>query len=338
MNKFPEEKIILEFDLLKVQDFLGMMALIICYPFATLSFLQGETTKENRLFNACLIEDIKNVEFESIKRYFVAKRIASQKSLKTVITWFENQSIERAFNFGLREAGFCGKIVGCQFFLNYSSYLNAYPSDLDRIQNTAPDVVLVNGKTYLRNLNKIKYEIGVALRYQNIFSFPLNLKVFENQGVVLLASYIMDDTKAMIKFATKLNTKIVFKVHPTQRPEMFLNEVNTNFSFAEKNLYGLFAGSSIFISTASGSAVEAVACGKSVIIIGSRDNLIACPLIDYGRGEIWDIVFDEEEMIMVFERIQNFRIQNKVRLLEIAKWYRANFFEENSPDFIKKFL
>lgn len=328
----------LEYDVLQWQDFCSMFVKILRFPAKTLSFRVRETTPCNSLFNAYLIEDMKKIDFESIKRYYVGKRIGKSKGLKTVITWFENQSNERAFNLGLRESGFAGKIIGCQFFIFFPSYINAFPTDLDRLQKTSPDIVLVNGRAYLRSLERIKYEIGVALRYQKIFAFSLQHDAFSGDGTVLLSSYIVSETVAVIKFAKNLNTRVLIKVHPTQRPEFYIKYVDSKFDFVDKDLYDLFREHAIFITTASGSALEAVACGKSVIIIGSNDNLTACPMLEYGRGLIWDIVFEEGEILETHMRLLECRKRHSEHLLEIAGWYRTSFFAEDHKGFWEGFF
>lgn len=333
LNDFPDFKMLLEFDLLKTSDYLEMLWMILITPISPVSYLQKENSKEKSLFNACLIDDIRNFDFESIKRYFVARRAGKAPKLSAVMSWCENQSIDRAFNYGIRESGFAGKIIGCQLFLNYLSYLNSEPSDLDHQQKNAPDVVVVNGKAYLKKLERIKYELGESLRYKKIFSTHLDHEKLETKGVVILSSYIQEDTKHMIKIASILQENILLKLHPTQSPDMFRNYLSPNCSFTESSIYELFKDNSIFISTASGSAMEAVACGKSVIIAGKPGELVACPLIDKGRGEIWDIVFSENELKPVFNKLRNQRNNNPKRISELASWYRENFFVQSNERF-----
>ena len=100
----------------------------------------------------------------------------------------------------------------------------------------------------------------------------------------------------------------------------------------------MFYKSNLVISTASGTAVEAVSCGLSVIIVASRDNLTSNPLVEYGRGEIWDIVFSRDEIDTIYNSLIAYRDKNKNRIAEIAKWYRDNFFiEPNRENIIMAF-
>ncbi len=331
----PEDSVVLEFDILSFLDYLKMLFIIFCYPFRLLRALQPSVSSENEQFNACLIEDLRTIDFEAIKRFLIGKKLGKLKQLKTVISWCEFQAQERGFFLGIRQSGSSACIVGCQFYLNYLAYLNSFPETLDHNLKFAPDVMLVNGKAFLRNVEKIDYKVGVALRYQKVFSFEKKQIDKASTLPVFLASYIVQETIELINYAKSLNTKIILKLHPTQKPEFFKDEINSNIVFAENSIYDLFEENLIFISTASGSAVEAVACGKTVVIVGSRDNLTANPLIETGRGEIWDIVFEESEMLEVMEKLVRFRSENPERIEELSNWYKENFFERENKDYLK---
>jgi hypothetical protein len=86
------------------------------------------------------------------------------------------------------------------------------------------------------------------------------------------------------------------------------------------------------ITTGSGTAVEAVAVGVSVIIINSQTNLTSNPLIDFGKGEIWDEVNTEEELLTKLSQLQEFRKNNLDRIDEISKFYKDNFFVEPTEE------
>lgn len=328
-----ETPIALEFDFLKPFDYFKMFCLILVLPITPVFYQQKENSQENKLFNACLIDDIRYFDFEAVKRYFVARRVRAVPRLSAILSWCENQAIDRAFNYGIREKGFAGKIIGCQLFLSYLSYFSSEPSDLDHQQHNAPDMVVVNGKAYLRKLKRIQYELGESLRYKAIFSMPLDQSIFNAFGVVILASYIQEETKYMMEITGKIPERILLKLHPTQCPDMFRKFLSPNCSFTESNVYELFKSNSIFIATASGSALEAVACGKSVIIVGKTDTIVACPLTNVGKGEIWEIVFSEYELGQVFNQLMNKRKTEPDKILAFAAWYRDNFFVEKNDHF-----
>jgi len=79
-----------------------------------------------------------------------------------------------------------------------------------------------------------------------------------------------------------------------------------------------------------------VAVGVSVVIVASKTNLTSNPLIDYGKGEIWDIVSEKDEIVPTITKLSNFRKENPDRILEIAKYYKDNFFIEPTEENIMR--
>ncbi len=88
----------------------------------------------------------------------------------------------------------------------------------------------------------------------------------------------------------------------------------------------MFKNAKIVIGTASGTAVEALVCGVSVVIIASVDNLTANPLVEQGRGNIWDIVYNVKDLETTINNLLKYREENKIEIENISKWYRDNFF------------
>ncbi|HHB94447.1 MAG TPA: hypothetical protein ENK88_04810 [Campylobacterales bacterium] len=112
--------------------------------------------------------------------------------------------------------------------------------------------------------------------------------------------------------------------------------MSRDIKVVNNNIYKLFKNTAIVISTASGTAVEAVASGVSVIIIASQDNLTANPLVEKGRGEIWDIAFSKDDVEKLYNKLLKYRKENLEDIKEIALWYRDNFFVEPTEENIIK--
>ena len=210
-----------------------------------------------------------------------------------------------------------------QFYLNYEIYFNSYVSDLDYEILSSPHRVLVNGRYYLQDRKKVKYSVGVSFRYKYIFSFS---GIKEEKNILLLGSYLENDTKYMIDNMDKFNN-VIFKNHPAVNIKN-LGKLPKNIVITEKNIYQLFETTKLVIGTASGTSVEAVACGISVIIIASQDNLTANPLVEYGKGKIWDMAFSKDEIIFLYNRLLDYRKNNKEEIKKISNWYKDNFFVE----------
>jgi len=318
-----------EFEILSCMDFLSIFFMLLKYPFKTLRLLQIEKSNDDRLFNNELIKDISNLSFDAFSRYIVGKNI-SKTNISKVYSWSEFQVIERSFNYGVRSNNDNIKLYGCQLYLNYNSYFNTSVDDIDFIQKTSYHDVLVNSKYYLLDRNLVHYKVGVSLRYKNVFLFN---KIIIPKNIVLIGTFFKE-TKYMLDFVENFDL-ILFKNHPIVDIKNF-GQLNENIILVNDNIYKLFENASIIISTSSGTSVEAVACGVSVIIIASQDNLTANPLVDFGKGKIWDIAFSKDDVKILYNNLIDYRKNNAEEIKEIASWYKDNFFIEPTEENIIK--
>ncbi|WP_419770608.1 MAG: hypothetical protein ACNI3C_02110 [Candidatus Marinarcus sp.] len=312
---------ILEYELLKLNDFIRLFGYFLIYPFKTLRLLQNENENTDISFNYSLIIDIQNVNFESFTRHILGEKLANISSLKKIYSWSEFQVIERSFNYSIRKNSDTIELIGLQFFLNYETYFNTYVDDLDYEMLSSPHKILVNGKYYLQNREKVRYDIGVSLRYKDIFLFKC---IKEEKNILLLGSYIATDTMHMLK-SIEAFENVIFKNHPVVDIRK-LGKLSKNITVTNENIYKLFENTKLVIATASGTGVEAVSCGISVIIIASNDNLTANPLIEYGKGKIWDIAFSKDDVGILYNKLIEYRKNNIEDIKKISMWYKENFF------------
>ncbi len=319
-----------EFELLSIKNFISMFILILQYPFKTLRLLQKEKSGDDILFNNELIKDIESFNFETFSRYILGENIANIDRLSKVYSWSEFQAIERSFNFAIRKKNKNIKLFGCQFYLNFETYFSNKIDDIDVEQGTSFHHVLVNAKYYLLERKKVDYKIGVSLRYKNMFSFN---KVLSKKDIILLGSHL-EETKYTLNCLPDFD-RVLFKSHPSINMKSFLNLSNKIIP-VEDDIYTLFQNALIIITTASGTAVEAVACGIPVIIVASKNNLVGNPLVANGKGKVWDIAFSKDDVFRVYNELLEFKKYNIKELESIANWYKENFFVEPNEKNIKK--
>jgi len=325
---------IFEFEFLSLVDFIILFFMIIKYPFKVLNLKQKKSSYLNKLFNYSLIEDLNSNNFSSFARYILGSKLSKIDKLEKIYSWCEFQTIERSFNYSIRKNNQSLRLIGLQFYINYETYFNTYIDDFEYNNLTSPHSILVNGKYFILKRKNIKYDIGVSLRYNGIFSFK---GVVEEKNILLVGSYIISDTKYLLNCATKFSN-LIFKNHPAIDISR-LNDLPKNINVSNDSIYKLFKNTKLVILTsASGVAVEAVSCGLSVIIVASQNNLTANPLTDKGRGKIWDLAFNIDEIDKIYKKLIEFRSHNKDEILAIASWYKKNFFvEPTEQNIIKTF-
>lgn len=330
INK-EKEKFLFEFELLSLRDFGQLFTLTVLYPFKTLRLLQPDKLPIDICFNQSLIQDIQKNSLEEFKRYIFGINLAKLQKINTIYSWSEFQVIERSFNYGIRTRNANIKLIGCQPYINYETYFNSYIDDIDYDAQSSPHEVFVNGVHYLLKREKVIYRLGVSLRYSDVFTFS-GIKKGEN--ILLLGSYFESETKYLLKSIRNFEN-VVFKNHPAFNIAK-LGPLPDNVTLTNESVYTLFETAESAIGTASGSLLEAVACGVSVLILASQKNLTANPLVEYGKGKIWDIAYTTDEIPALYDKLMTYRKHNKPEIQELSEWYKNNFFIEPTEQNILK--
>ncbi len=325
-----QKDVIIDYQLVGFFDIFRIFRICFIYPF-TIFRLRQYPKEENILFNNAIINDLKFFHFDSVVRFFVGKNLAKIDIVKDIFSWSEFQVVERSFNYAIRKNNSNIVLNGCQFFLNYEIYFSSFIYDIDYDMYCSPHNVLVNGKAYIKDTKKIRYKDGISLRYKSVFEFN---GIKEEKNIILLGSYILQDTKYMIQ-SLKNFDNIIFKNHPVVDINNF-GDLLDNVKISQEDIYKLFENAKVVVSTASGTLIEAVACGISAIVLASQDNLTANPLVEYGREKIWDIAYDASDIEQIYKKLVDYKNNNKEEIKNIAKWYKDNFFIEPSENNIKK--
>jgi len=280
-----------------------------------------------------LLKDISNQRFDGFSRYIFGKNIAKISNISKIYSWSEFQLIERAFNYAVRNNSDI-KVYACQFLVNYPTNFNMHVQDIDEANGSAPNKVLVNGSHYLLERQKVDYQLGVSLRYQNIFEYQSQKLGF---NIVLLGSYFINETMNMLELVCNIDS-VIFKGHPAINIDVFQDAIGSNIKITSKNIYDLFPETALIIGSASGSLAEAIACGVSVVIVARENELITNPLADMGKGKMWDIAFNINEVDQKMKNLLDFRNKNTSEIKGISNWYKKNLFiEPNEENIVKTF-
>jgi hypothetical protein len=333
-----ERNIISEFDFINILDMFKILIFILLYPFKIKKvFSQNRGVKS--VFDYSLIESLNGSDFKSYIRYITGKNIASQYSFKKIISWCEYQNIDKAFYKAVNESGKNITIYGCQFLVPYNSWLNFFIPKSEKSFNLTPTTVLTNGKYYL-DFIELDKRVGVSLRYKHIFNKQNSF--VKEEYILLLGSFIKSDTLRLIEFAksSSLNANIILRLHPTQDFDMYKDEVDSSWILSKDSTLNEDIAKSFMIITndATGTSLETVCSEKSTIVVANRDKFYSIPLVEYGKGKIWDIAFNKNDIEKLYNTLLKYREENMDEIKEIASWYRDNFFvEPNEENIVKAF-
>jgi hypothetical protein len=335
LYKEKKNKYLFEYDFLKFFDFVRIFIFIMRYPIKQFDLIQNGNAYLDNLFNYELFNCLPNTSFEPFVRYIVGERLAKRLSRNSkIISWQEFQNLEKTFYKAIRSSNNKILIYGCEFLIKYELYLSMHITNIDESLLIVPHKTLLNGNYNYSSSNKHHFQNGVSLRYKNIFRFENSFNHNEN-SLVLLAQDV-NKSKNLLKIIGDIDT-LSIKLHPASNQEDFNQFLKVNWNYVNLNLYDLFKNTNIiFVSTMTGTALEAVACGISVIVVASPNSLKINPLVEYGYGKIWDIVDHQGDLKIKMNSLLEFRKKNENEILFISKWYKDNFFIEPTEKNISK--
>ena len=327
-----------EYELLNFQDIVKIFFFIITYPIKQFKIFQNSESNFDKTFNYELFSCLPKTSFEAYVRYLVGKKLVIRFSSNLhIISWQEFQNLEKSFNRSIRESNKKNIFIyGCEFLVKYENYLSMHITDVDVDLNITPHQTLLNGKYNYSHSSKHNFKEGVSLRYKNIFrDFNYNYDV--GNFLVLLGMDVKDSNILLSKVNSIDN--LLIKIHPATNINQFIDNKKSTWKYTDKNLYNLFDKTSIvFVPTMTGTALEAVASGVSVIVISDSDKFLVNPLINFGQSKIWDIATNTNELIEKVNILMMYRKDNKKEVMLISQWYRDNFFiEPNEKNIIKAF-
>ena len=70
--------------------------------------------------------------------------------IKKVINWFENQTVDKGWNYGFRKFHPNVQTVGYQGFFYYGQYLNQTPTETEDKAKVIPHKIFVNSKIFVK--------------------------------------------------------------------------------------------------------------------------------------------------------------------------------------------
>jgi glycosyltransferase involved in cell wall biosynthesis len=104
------------------------------------------------------------------------------------------------------------------------------------------------------------------------------------------------------------------------------------WGYTEQDVCELLDTAAIIVTSESGVAVEAAAMGVSVIIVASQSGFTCNPMLETGRGRIWDIVFDVHELETTYSKLLEYRADNISGIRELAEFYKGACFVEPTEE------
>ncbi len=264
------------------EDYLDFSDILYCFKFfiRTKKFNINYPKFENLDLSNLIKEEIFGIRnlfsvFIGIANFIFFRKIKSKSiKVKKVINWFENQPMDKGFNYGLRK--YFPKTIsyGYQGFTDYPEYMNIYPSNLEFNSKVIPKKIIITGKRYevLRKefCNKLEIINGPALRAEKIF------KLFKKKNRYNIVIFLEGGTKKNdIDIVSKFidisknfkDLKFFIKTHPILPLNKLDIEIPKNFEVLNGDFSSIAKKTFIAVSYGNTSAtLESLAYGCNLII------------------------------------------------------------------------
>ena len=281
----------------------------------------------------------------------------------TIASWYENQTLNKAFQRGLAlaedQTGRHVPVIGAQLFIWPDTLLNNHPDDAEIRFRLTPDKVLVNGPHFLPAATRQSYAVGPSLRYGYLFnaesagSRPDSAapaggeerqdSAIDAKPLLVLLSYHPDEIRRVLQLVLPLTQQgraIVYKFHPATRPADFSALMPPMAIMAEASLKEALRQAGAVLGSGSGSLAEAVTQGIFVLNVEDPAGIPGLGLNylpEYGEGLLWASVRHTEDVEKALAAARNAQAQSSAQThRERIGIFRDLLFTEPTPERIRE--
>ena len=265
--------------------------------------------------------------------------------LSKTVNWFENQTVDKGWNYGFRKFFPNSKTYGYQGFLYYPQYMNSIPAKYEEFAKIIPSEIISIGKAYVKPrkefFSKLKISVGPALNFRNIYKKYIKKDKIK---VLLILSGIKSLDIILLRWIDNIdyinkNIKIVVKAHPILPINKILpkNNLSNNFIISQKKLSNLLKETSIAICSGPTSAtIESLVynCFLIVPVIDALDEISLKKLNIPSKK--YCLVYDKDDLFNNIRRLINNKSAQKEGRKNISK-LRNTLFEKVNEKNLKFF-
>ena len=286
-NLFSFIKIIKSLDKRKFifkEHYLGIKDILFCINHLNRKkkFYKKYKKYSNIDLSLILLKEIKynldyNSIFISLSNYLFSKKLKQNSvKIKKIINWFENQCVDKGWNFGFRINFKNSEQIGYQAMTNAPMYHSLSPSQYEYSFKVIPKKIAVINRSLIKERsrflkNKNNFILSPALRSQDVFNIKYKKKKTYKIVVFLEGNKISSDLNIVKKFiyvAQRLPELIIYiKKHPRLNFDESTLLVPRNIKFSSKSFPNLASKSKISsCGGATTTVLQSLAYGCQLII------------------------------------------------------------------------
>jgi hypothetical protein len=277
-----------------------------------------------------------------LKYRFAARLKEAGISIRLIIDWFENQSIDKGANAGFHK--FYPEVPLVGYMSGFSKYYMcmAHPTSEEYRAGVLPQVLAVCGKGFTSSIKEfcpqIKVVTAPAFRYAWVWkedpiqSDPRYITVLV--ALSLLHEECVNSLKACIDaLRHNLPPRVRFwlKPHPCSPPlEKIIQKAGVTLPPEFRTISGGFPEwmekADIIVGNESSTVLEALAKGIPAIIIGHRSRVTMHSIPDAVPQGLWQLCFTPREVAEAIKFFINRDDNELQKHKEVAKTVREQYF------------
>jgi hypothetical protein len=241
-------------------------------------------------------------------RLFFRLKLKKYK-IATAINWFENQSLDKGWNFGMNKYYSDGNSHAYIGFLTYcSNFLGPYPTYSEQKAEVLPKTFFLPGKEYINNFKLFNSTLNVELAPAFRFSYINNIKIKEgiyNNILVCLDGVALKDDLKVIEIIYNLksdlrNVNFTIKPHPCINLKLIDNFLDKKYykslNFVESDFSDSISNTNILISNGFTSVcIETMLLGIPVIILAKNNGFTYSPFNN--TDKMFSVCYTVDEML-----------------------------------------
>ncbi len=350
--------IIIQSDFLKLKDYLKSL-----FFFRRVK----NFNLKNLYFEGLNIEDLIRNELNKNKfsqpsliallNFFCFKRMKEEKvDLCKVIDWYENQIVDKGFNYGKNY--FFPKIIS-KGYIGLNSILeinpNFIPSKFEISKNISPNQICLISPKYFEIYKKVKKDIKFCLApaFRNFSLFDqkhLKNKNIEKKKVfkilINFTGFHLDNLE-MINFINKCEIlksekiSVFIRPHQESKREVFEKRISKKiqYYFSKKKFYDEMKNTDILISRSSTACFESLIFGVPVLITRRVGGFLPIKNYESFPSNLWFFNNDpldlENNIKKIISDKNKYYIQNLEERKKLLKEYFYPISKENIINFLR---
>lgn len=319
-------------------------------PFIFLNCDIGPLVKEELLNNTdkfSVIESLLNFDF--------VRNLRNQNiDVALSIDWFEGHGVDKSWSFAFHSFYPETTIVGYRAFHSFPTYLCSFPIPIEYEAKCLPDEIAIQGEGSRKSLTEFFPKLGVRIipsfKSAYVWDFDYKYNTKKNMALITLPISI-DMSIEMIKNIQRVkvflnfddtNNPFIIKPHPTHNVRLIkeiVRKIDLDIQVTEEKSFSTaLNNTSVLLTDASSTCLEALACGIPVIIMPNTGGLSYNPLPDSIPSKIYYNAKTTEEIAIALKLFLYRDILMFKELNKIGKKIRNDFFEPITQQGIDQFL